>query len=115
MTEVTTDVGNTKVYEDDKIVVWNFELQPGETTPMHKHERSYLWYVINGAPLDCKGENGEDLGVVPAETGAVFQLKVEGDTIEVMDGPGKGATMPATHTAKNLSDEVYREILIEFK
>ena len=38
MTEITTDVGSTKVYEDDKIVVWNFELQPGETTPVHKNE-----------------------------------------------------------------------------
>lgn len=27
------NLGNEKVFENDKIIVWNFTLQPGEFTP----------------------------------------------------------------------------------
>ena len=33
-------VGSKKLFENDKVIVWDFVLQPGETTPLHQHERS---------------------------------------------------------------------------
>ena len=56
------DVGLEKVFENDKVIVWNFELAPGEETPVHTHEHSYMWYAISGAPLQVTDENEKGLG-----------------------------------------------------
>lgn len=108
-------VGSTKIFENDKVIVWDFQLQPGETTPVHTHEHSYMWYAIQGAPLDCDDEHGNDLGIIDVPTGAVFNLKHENGELEVLSEPHKGMKFPATHNAKNAGDKPYREILIEFK
>jgi hypothetical protein len=115
MTSATKNVGNKIVFENEKIRVWDFKLEPGEVTPLHKHENSYMWYAIKGADLDCKDENGDDLGIIKVPTSGVFNIKHEDGVLEVLSDDYKGATMPATHTAKNISDETYHEILVEFK
>ncbi len=46
------EVGTTKVFENDKIIVWEFTLEPGETTPVHTHKHDYIFYVLDGAPLE---------------------------------------------------------------
>lgn len=115
MATISTNIGTTKVFENDKIVVWNFVLQPGEETPMHRHERSYVWYAIQGGPLDCEDEQGNDLGVFEVPTGSVFNIKCVGDQLEIMSEIAQGTLFPATHKAKNIGDVPYHEILIEFK
>ena len=115
MSEVSKNVGSTKIFENDKIIVWNFELAPGETTPMHKHDKSYVWYAIQGGPLDCDDEHGNDLGVFDVPTNSVFEIKCEGGELEVMSEIANGVKFPVTHNAKNIGDTPYREILIEFK
>lgn len=57
-------VGTEKVFENDKVIVWNFVLPAGEETPMHTHERAYMWYAIEGAPLQIFDESGKDLGTL---------------------------------------------------
>ena len=52
------DVGSEKVFENDKVIVWNFVLAPGAETPMHTHDHSYMWYTIDGAPLQIFDEDG---------------------------------------------------------
>ena len=47
-------VGTTKVFENDKIIVWEFVLAPGDTTPIHSHEHDYIFYVLDGAPLQVR-------------------------------------------------------------
>ena len=108
-------VGTEKVFENDKVAVWNFELAPGEETPMHTHERSYMWYAISGAPLQVTDEHGNDVGTIDIPTGGIFSLKVEGDEIEVLSEPGKGMRVPARHKAKNVGTTHYREVLVEYK
>lgn len=108
-------VGSKKLFENDKVVVWDFVLQPGETTPLHQHERSYMWFAIQGAPLQIYDAEGKDVGLFPVPTDGVFVLDVRGDTIEVMSEIGKGATVPSLHKAMNAGTEPYREILVEWK
>ncbi|MDE0391806.1 MAG: hypothetical protein OXI57_07040 [Rhodospirillales bacterium] len=108
-------VGTEKVFENDKVAVWNFELAPGEETPMHTHERSYMWYAISGAPLQVTDENGNDVGTIDIPTGGIFSLLVDGDEIEVLSEPGKGMRVPARHKAKNVGTTHYREVLVEYK
>jgi hypothetical protein len=108
-------VGTEKLFENDKVIVWNFELAPGAETPMHTHERSYMWYAIAGAPLQIYDEEGKDCGVFDVPTGGVFSLKVENGEIEVMSEIGKGVKVPATHKARNIGPTAYREVLVEYK
>lgn len=111
----TGNVGSEKLFENDKVIVWNFELAPGAETPMHTHEKSYMWYAISGAPLQIYDEHGNDCGVFDVPTNGVFSLKVEGGVIEVMSEIGKGVKVPATHKAKNIGPNPYREVLVEYK
>lgn len=111
----TAGVGNEKLFENDKVIVWNFELAPGEETPVHTHERSYMWYAVQGAPLQIYDEQGNDLGIFDVPTGGVFSLKCENGVLEVLSDIGKGATVPVTHKAKNVGSTPYRELLVEYK
>lgn len=108
-------VGSVKLFENDKVIVWNFELAPGEETPVHTHERSYMWYAIQGAPLQIYDEHGVDMGIFDVPTGGIFSLKCENGIIEVMSDIGKGATVPAKHKARNVGSTHYREVLVEYK
>ncbi|MGD9537327.1 MAG: hypothetical protein AB7P52_05760 [Alphaproteobacteria bacterium] len=108
-------VGTEKVFENDKVIVWNFELAPGEETPMHTHEKSYMWYAIAGAPLQVFDEHGKDLGTIQVPTGGIFSLKVENGEIEVLSEQGKGMKIPARHKARNVGPTRYREVLVEYK
>ena len=108
-------VGTEKVFENDKVIVWNFELAPGEETPMHTHEKSYMWYAISGAPLQVFDEHGKDLGTINVPTGGIFSLKVENGEIEVLSEQGKGMKIPARHKARNVGPTRYREVLVEYK
>ncbi|MEZ5649823.1 MAG: hypothetical protein R3E87_04660 [Burkholderiaceae bacterium] len=115
MSSVTKNVGSQVVFENDKVKVWDFVLQPGEETPMHRHEHSYIWYAIAGGSLQAEDPEGNDLGVFEVPTGAVFNIKCDGDRLEVVSGNGPSVLFPAVHKAKNISATPYREILIEFK
>lgn len=108
-------VGTERVFEDDRMIVWNFELAPGEQTPIHTHEHSYVWYAIQGAPLQVFDENGKDLGTLDVPTGAVYTLKLEDGFLEITSEIGKGMRVPATHSARNAGSTHYREVLIEYK
>jgi beta-alanine degradation protein BauB len=108
-------VGSEKVFENDKVIVWNFELAPGEETPVHTHELSYMWYAIEGAPLHIFDKDGADLGIFEVPTGAVYSLKCADGYLEVLSELGKGARVPATHKARNEGSKTYREVLVEYK
>ncbi len=56
-------VGSEKLFENDKVIVWNFELKPGEQTPIHTHEHSYVWYSIQGTDLQVFDEHGTTWGL----------------------------------------------------
>ncbi|MFT3801905.1 MAG: hypothetical protein QM766_11860 [Burkholderiaceae bacterium] len=108
-------VGSEKVFENDQVIVWNFELKPGEETEIHTHEHAYMWYSIQGAPLQVFDADGNDLGTLEVPTGAVYSLKLEDGYLEVLSEINKGVKVPATHKARNAGTTPYREILVEYK
>lgn len=107
------EVGTTKVFENDKVIVWEFVLEPGEETPMHTHKHDYVFYVLDGAPLLVIDEDGKELGTFDAVSGSAFPFDCIGD--ELVSADDKGHRVPATHKARNLGTTRYREILVESK
>lgn len=107
------NVGSTKLFENDRVILWEFVLEPGETTPCHTHEHDYVWYVLEGTTLEVFDRNDQYLGAFEAPTGAIFPLRLEGDELVTTDG--KGLRAPATHSARNAGPTRYREILVETK
>ena len=103
-------VGTRKLFENDKVIVWDFVLPVGAETPVHTHDHSYMWFAVQGAPLQIYDEHGNDVGLFPVPTKGVFELKVQDGTIEVMSEIGKGTKVPARHKAKNGAEDLKKVI-----
>ena len=106
-------VGTQKVFENERIIVWHLDLEPGEQGERHTHFLDYIVRIISGSTLEVFGPNGELLDTVEIEAGGAVSFKIQGDKI-VSDRPGYPA-VPATHSARNVGPTTFREVLIEFK
>ena len=106
-------VGTGKVFENDRVVVWHLDLEPGEESGRHTHKMDYLVRVVSGARLEVFGPDGESLETVELEAGDVTSFRIDGDQL-VSDRPGY-PPVPATHNARNVGTTPFREVLIEFK
>ena len=106
-------VGTQKVFEDDRVIVWHLDLEPGEQGERHTHTLDYFIRVVSGSTLEVQGPDGEVLDTVELEAGGATSFQIQGDQI-VSDRPGYPA-VPATHSAKNIGPNRFQEVLIEFK
>jgi hypothetical protein len=107
------EVGTTKLFENEKVIIWEFILEPGEETAMHNHEHDYVFYALEGAPLQVHDADGNDLGTLPVATGDTYAFKVEKG--ELISTDTKNLRVPTLHKAKNTGTSRYREILVESK
>ena len=101
-------VGTQKVYEDDRVIVWHLDLEPGEQGERHTHELDYVIRILSGSTLEVAGPDTVEL-----EAGGATSFQIQGDQI-VSDRPGYPA-VPATHSARNIGPNKFREVLVEFK
>ena len=94
-------VGSKVVFEDSKIKLWEFDLEPGERTPVHTHEMEYVFYVISGSTLEVF--DADDKLVTPLEfnDGDVLPLRLEGDDLVVIGNDA--LRVPATESATKMS------------
>ncbi len=106
-------VGSRVVFEDDKIKVWEFNLEPGEQTAVHTHEMDYIFYVIDGTTLEVFDADNNFLGPIEVKDGDVVPLRLEGDELVVIGNESQ--RIPATHSARNGGPTRYREVLVEKK
>jgi hypothetical protein len=106
-------VGTQKVFENDRVIVWHLDLEPGEEGERHSHELDYIVRILSGSTLEVFGPSGELLDTVELEAGGAVSFRIDGDQI-VSDRPGY-PTVPATHSARNVGANTFREVLIEFK
>ena len=106
-------VGTQKVFENDRIVVWHLDLEPGEQVQRHTHKLDYIVRIVSGSTLEVFGPDGELLDTVELEAGRAEYFRVDGDQI-VADRLGY-PSVPATHSARNAGESVFREVLVEFK
>lgn len=106
-------VGTQKVFENDRVIVWNIELEPGEQGERHTHELDYFVRVFSGSTVEVCGADGKPLYTVEREAGAAVSFRIDGDQL-VPDQPG-ASPIPATHSARNVGKSTFGEILVEFK
>ena len=105
-------VGTNKVFENDKIILWEFFLEPGEETPVHTHANGFVSYVIDGSTIRINDEDGEKVDQVDVPGGEVLEFRLHDGKLTV---PNTSIRVPATHSARNLGNSTYREIFIELK
>lgn len=105
-------VGDKIDYEDDNVKIWSFNLEPGEMTSMHRHDHDYYFVVNNPSQLEVWGENGTRLFDFRAE--GILGFRVQDDLL-VPVNTELPFEVPRIHSAKNIGDQTYREILFELK
>ena len=96
---LTTNIGTELLFENDRIRVWDMTLQPGQESPLHVHEGDYVFVYVTPSRLSAFIEDK------PPFTGEFDDGFVQ--YTEVGGG--------IWHKIRNDSDEVHRQILVEFK
>jgi len=103
-------VGTKKAFENDKVIVWEMTLEPGESTGLHTHEHEYFFQVVSGSKLETFSREGDSLGEFDFTTGSTHYLILDGDELVYGD-----VRVPAMHEARNVGTSRYHEILVELK
>ena len=94
-------VGQTIVFENDTVRVWEIVLEPGSMVSWHQHQHPYLVIALRGSSNRIESVDGgvrhvvePDGGVVYREAGEVHRLIKEGTTqsrsrlVELIGLPG---------------------------
>src|SRR3954468_1942475 len=107
MPRVTDDalgpIATELVYEDDHVRVWTFHLEPGEASPLHRHEHDYV--IVDVA--------GDRIAAEPApDSGGEFDRYVEAD---VRRGRASFLRKGGVERAVNVGEEPYRTVIVELK
>lgn len=105
-----SEVATTRLFENDRVIVWEMVLAPGDSTGIHTHEHDYFFHVLSGSTLDTVDAQGKPLGEFEFSTGRTYYLSLLGDELVMAD-----VRVPATHDARNVGADPYREILVELK
>jgi hypothetical protein len=104
---VLGDVGTKKLFENDRVVVWEMRLAPGEKEQIHRHDRDYVMIQITGDRVAA------DFEPESAGTWATFAgQRLEGD---VANGTVLFAERGGVEAAINVGDEPFYEIIVELK
>ena len=104
------DIATKKIFENDKIAVWEMVLEPGESTGVHTHSRDYVFYVIEGSTGELTDKDGIVLGNLDLKAGSTMSYRLEGE--ELVAGELR---VPATHSARNVGTTRFRDILVDTK
>ncbi len=93
------DVATRVLHEDERVKIWEMELEPGAASDLHRHERDYYLVMLEGDRI---------VGLPRGEGEAVvLDLPRDVSTVRIEKG--------ATEWAVNVGKERFYEILIELK
>ena len=90
-------IGIRVVFENDRVRVWEVELAPGETLPMHFHDRDYALVALTDGSTVGEREDGRR------------------ETSEHPVGEVTWRAAPHAHALTNVRPKRYRNGLIELK
>ena len=97
-------IGDTLIFENDRVRVWELSLEPGAESHSHRHPHDYVMICIEGDKVAGKAEPGQDAPYGPA-----------GDFVDIPTGPGHTLFVDGgvVETAVNTGEQLYRNILVE--
>ena len=104
------DVGTNKLFENDKVTVWELKLEPGEKSGVHTHAHDYFIHVIEAAELRAFEADGAIIGDFNYPVGETIYVEIDGE-----DAVFDGNRASATHEVQNIDNTRYRELLVEMK
>jgi hypothetical protein len=104
------DIATKKVFENDKIVVWEMILEPGQNSGLHTHSNSYVFHVLEGATCEVTDKEGKSCGALTMEPGFTMFFQLTGKELVAGD-----FRIPITHSASNIGKTRFREIIVETK
>ena len=84
----------------------------GEKSVLHKHDLNYAFYVLQGSSLEVRDVNDDLLATIDINAGETLSFNIDGDDLVDKTGIYR---INRTHSAKNVGDSVFREVLIEKK
>lgn len=91
------------LFDNDRVRVWEFELPPGEDSPVHRHDLDYVLVQLEG----------DRIAVVPEpDSGGEYTDYMEAD---VSVGNSMFIKRGGIEVARNVGSKTYREIVIELK
>jgi beta-alanine degradation protein BauB len=96
--KVTGDVGTKLILENDRVKIWEMDLQPGQESAEHRHDLDYVLVILEGDQIDGVCTDGRE-------------------TIHAAVQPGLTAYVAqgGTEIARNVGRRRYHEIIIELK
>src|SRR3712207_793332 len=92
-------VGSRILFEDDQVRIWEAEVAPGETLPIHFHDLDYVTVALTEG----------DVEVFEADGTVRRGHRVPGDVQVTRVGSGQ------RHVLKNVGTTTYRNRIIELK
>ncbi len=99
------DIASKLLMENDRVRIWEMRLQPGERSPLHRHEHDYVMIQIAGDRMAADFE--------PDSGGPWRGLgRVEG---EIVPGNFIYAERGGVETAVNIGVQPFYEIVVELK
>ena len=95
------DVGTALLFENERVKLWEMDLQPGQESDLHRHDQDYILVIVEGdriAGVPPEGVSSENYIEADVQPGKVYYQRSGG-----------------TETARNVGNQRYYEILIELK
>jgi beta-alanine degradation protein BauB len=97
------NVATRVLFENDRVRIWEMDLEPGARTDVHRHDLDYVIVIIDGDRIAAEPE---------PDTAGAFHEPIEFD---VKPGQTIYVNRGGVETAINVGQKRYREILIELK
>jgi mannose-6-phosphate isomerase-like protein (cupin superfamily) len=84
-------VGDTLLFENDKVKVWHISLQPGERIHYHRHNYDYFWTVLQDGQGVSNQDDGSQVSFTFKKGQTSFQNIIEqGSSIHDLKNTGTG-------------------------
>ncbi len=96
-------VGTKLLFENERVRIWEFHLNPGEESPVHRHDLDYVLVQIHGDRMAVVPEPG---------SGGPYPEYMEADVV-----PGQHFYIEkgGLEKARNIGSQPYFEIIVELK